>query len=81
VNERVKFIADVLRGERSIKELCELYQVCRKTGYSGLIASKWLGQADLRILVGDLRRVPTQRRMQCQADSGVTVRTSHMGSS
>ncbi len=36
VNERVKFIADVLKRERSITELCEIYGIARKTGY------KWI---------------------------------------
>ena len=36
VNERVKFIADVLKGEESITQLCLRYAISRKTGY------KWM---------------------------------------
>lgn len=36
VNERVKFVADVLRGERTMTELCQIYGIARKTGY------KWI---------------------------------------
>ena len=36
MTERKKFVADVLRGERPMIELCELYSISRKTGY------KWL---------------------------------------
>lgn len=36
VNERVKFIADVLKGEESITQLCLRYAITRKTGY------KWI---------------------------------------
>jgi hypothetical protein len=33
VNERVKFIADVLKGEQTLTELGRLYGIARKTGY------------------------------------------------
>ena len=33
VNERLKITADVLKRERSITELCEIYGIARKTGY------------------------------------------------
>jgi putative transposase len=36
MHERVRFVADVERGEQGLKELCERYEVSRKTGY------KWL---------------------------------------
>ena len=36
MTERKKFVADVLRGERYVTELCDLYGISRKTGY------KWL---------------------------------------
>ncbi|HEY3936184.1 MAG TPA: helix-turn-helix domain-containing protein, partial [Bryobacteraceae bacterium] len=36
VDERVKFVAEVLKGERKIKELCQQYGISRKTGY------KWI---------------------------------------
>ena len=33
MDERVNFIADLIRGEKSMVELCELYGVSHKTGY------------------------------------------------
>ena len=33
MDERLRFMADFLRGEMSMVELCELYEVSRKTGY------------------------------------------------
>jgi len=36
VNERMKFVGDVLRGERTMTELCRTYGIARKTGY------KWI---------------------------------------
>lgn len=36
MSERTKFVADLLRGERYMSELCELYGISRTTGY------KWL---------------------------------------
>lgn len=38
MRERVRFVADVERGELTIDELCDRYGVSRKTGY------KWLGR-------------------------------------
>jgi hypothetical protein len=31
VDERVKFVAEVLKGERKIKKLCQQYGISRKT--------------------------------------------------
>jgi len=36
VDERIKFIADVLRGDQNMTELCQIYNIARKTGY------KWI---------------------------------------
>lgn len=36
VNERVKFLSDVLKGEQNLTEFCQLYSIARKTGY------KWI---------------------------------------
>jgi transposase-like protein len=36
MNERMKFVGDVLKGERTITELCRTYGIARKTGY------KWI---------------------------------------
>jgi putative transposase len=36
MTERMKFVSDVLKGERDMSQLCDLYGISRKTGY------KWL---------------------------------------
>src|SRR5262249_35530510 len=38
MEERLRFVADVLAGDESMTELCELYGISRKTGY------KWYGR-------------------------------------
>ena len=38
MDERTKFIADHLSDEWTMTELCERYEISRKTGY------KWLGR-------------------------------------
>ncbi len=35
-DERIKFIADVLRGDHGMTDLCRIYNISRKTGY------KWI---------------------------------------
>jgi transposase InsO family protein len=40
MHERVRFVGDVERGDLTVKELCERYEVSRKTGY------KWLARYD-----------------------------------
>ena len=36
MDERIKFIADVLRGDQNMTDLCQIYNISRKTGY------KWI---------------------------------------
>ena len=38
VNERLKFIVEIQRGERNMRRLCEDFSISRKTGY------KWWGR-------------------------------------
>ncbi len=38
MDERIKFISEVLNGDCTMTELCAIYQISRKTGY------KWLGR-------------------------------------
>jgi transposase InsO family protein len=38
MEQRLRFIADVLAGDETMTELCERYEISRKTGY------KWLGR-------------------------------------
>jgi transposase-like protein len=33
MDERIKFVAEVLKGERKITDLCEHHGISRKTGY------------------------------------------------
>ena len=50
VNERVKFIADVLKGEQSITDLCQRYGIARKTGYKWMERFQEAGPAGLEDL-------------------------------
>jgi transposase-like protein len=50
VNERVKFIADVLKGEQTITELCQRYGIARKTGYKWMERFQEAGPAGLEDL-------------------------------
>jgi transposase len=54
MDERVKFVAEVLKGERKITDLCEHYGISRKTGY------KWIKRYEEAGPVGleDLGRRP-----------------------
>jgi transposase InsO family protein len=54
VNERVRFIADVLKGEQTLTELCLLYGIARKTGYKWIERFQQAGPAGLE----DLDRRP-----------------------
>lgn len=47
VNERVRFVADVLRGERRMTELCQTYGIARKTGYKWVERFHVAGAANL----------------------------------
>ena len=40
MDERVRFIGDVGRGDWTFSSLCEHYAISRKTGYSGWIATR-----------------------------------------
>lgn len=57
VDERVKFIAEVLKGERSITDLCQLYGIARKTGYKWIERYKDAGPAGTEDLSGRLRQL------------------------
>jgi transposase len=50
VNERVKFIADVLKGELSTTVLCQQYGIARKTGYKWMERFQEAGPAGLEDL-------------------------------
>jgi len=46
-DEKVKFIADVLRAERSFSDLCKIYDISRKTGYKWIERFQETGPAGL----------------------------------
>ena len=54
MDERIKFISEVLTGDYTMMELCAAYYISRKTGY------KWLGRYAARGAAGlyDLSRAP-----------------------
>ena len=47
MDERVGFIRDYLRGDVSVTELCEVYEISRKTGYKWLARYREEGAAGL----------------------------------
>jgi transposase-like protein len=58
VNERLKFVADVLKGERSMTELCRTYGIARKTGYKWVERYHVAGPASLEDLTHRPHRSP-----------------------
>jgi transposase len=50
VDERVKFIAEVLKGERTITDLCQLYGISRKTGHKWIERYEEAGPAGVKEL-------------------------------
>ena len=63
MNERVRFIGELLAGERSMSELCTLYGVSRKTGY------KWLARYEVAGASGleDRSHAPLQQALSVDA--------------
>jgi transposase InsO family protein len=56
VNDRMKFVGDVLRGERTMTELCRTYGISRKTGYKWVERYQVAGPSGLE----DLSHRPQQ---------------------
>jgi len=48
VDERIKFIADVLRGDQNMTDLCRIYNISRKTGYKWIERFRVSGPSDRR---------------------------------
>lgn len=48
MDERVRFIADVLGGERNVSQWCALYGISRKTGHKWLARYRALGSSGLQ---------------------------------
>jgi transposase InsO family protein len=63
MNERVRFIGDLLVGERSMSELCTLYGVSRKTGYKWLARYEAAGASGLE----DRSHAPLQQALSVDA--------------
>jgi hypothetical protein len=57
MHQRTLFIADHLRGTRSVTELCAEYGISRKTGY------KWIAGCDILNRHGLIRKKPKRRRI------------------
>jgi transposase len=62
VNERVKFLADVLKGEESITELCLHCAISRKTGYKWMARFQETDLPDWKIWGTGRKAVLTPRR-------------------
>jgi transposase len=60
VDQRTQFIADVLRDTLSIRELCTLYGVSRKTGYKWIARYRRHGPAGLEEHSRRPRHAPNQ---------------------
>ena len=58
MNERVRFVADVLRGERTMTELCQTYGIARKTGYKWVERFHVAGPSGLEDLTHRPARTP-----------------------
>jgi transposase-like protein len=67
MHQRTLFIADHLRGTRSVTELCAEYGIARKTAY------KWIeGIGDIKRLIGRCRSLPGRTYSRRNgADKGV----------
>ncbi len=62
VDERVKFVAEVLKGERKITELCQQYAIQGRLATNGLNGTKKPGRKDWKTLGGDRKAVRTRRQ-------------------
>ena len=60
MDERMRFVMEVERGEHSISDLCEIYGVSRETGYVWLRRYREAGVEGLRDLGRAPRRHPNQ---------------------
>lgn len=54
MEERIHFISDYLRGKHSIRDLCNVYGISRKTGYKWINRFEFLGSEGLK----DISRKP-----------------------
>jgi putative transposase len=61
MNEKIKFVGDVLKGDRTMTELCRTYGIARKTGYKWLERYQTAGPAGLEELRTDLNDARWQR--------------------
>lgn len=76
MEERLRFIAELVRGEESMGELCERFGVSRKTGYKLLQRYREHGPAGLENRSRRPHRVPWAIT-QAQAEAIVGLRRAH----
>jgi transposase len=62
MRERVGFIAAVERNEPTFCEMCERFEISRKTGYKWLARYEELGPAGLVDIARSVRITPPTRR-------------------
>ena len=58
MNERMKFVGDVLKGERTMTELCRTYGIARKTGYKWIERYQVAGPSGLEDLTHRPQKCP-----------------------
>jgi transposase InsO family protein len=58
MNERMKFVGDVLKGERTMTELCRTYGIARKTGYKWMERYQVAGPSGLEDLTHRPKKCP-----------------------
>ena len=75
MDERVRFIADHRSGMWTMTELCERYEVSRKTGYKWLERYEREGEAGLE----EHRRAPLQHPQAMQPECGRCCSTCERG--
>jgi transposase len=59
MNERLGFVIEVERGERTLSELCRVFGISRKTGYKWLERYRELGEAGLESVRARRITIPT----------------------
>ena len=76
VNERLKFVAAIQRGDRTMTELCAAYGISRKTGYKILRRYEEEGPEALRDRSRAPHRHPNQTTAEIEA-AILRVRKAH----
>jgi len=77
MDERMRFVIEVERGEHTVSDLCRIYRVSRETGYVWLRRYRDSGVEGLR----DLGRAPVRhpnQRAEAVEQAVVALRRAHM---